>query len=286
MHVSSLLLSISLLTGCTTASAPTARAGDVEPLFSLAYPNVDGGKAMRTPAAISRFLLSLPVEDVLAPEQLRHRYLQGDVLAEAIPGSGEQEYLVIDSDGASYGFWVRSFQGARPGLTGYLVEVRGKCSELRAGDPAYGNPVAEAVRQCAVTGALHFDSGLRAYRVIEGQPPEDVSGSIAPDPAVSSAAMLKHYFSIGASEVFALDDNLHQLPIFRWVVEFDPENPSASTAPPIFDGGHHAHASFVVWTGERFERRDKVPRALWPCKVGRPSECPPKPGYEDQFVID
>ena len=286
MRISLLMLSLSMLTGCASAATEDARAA-AQPLPGLAYPGVALGKAMPVPASVSHLLLSLPVQDVLASNALRQRYIQGVVLVQEIAGrAGGRDYLVADHEGASYGFWVRSFQGARPGLTGYLVEVRGKCSELRAGDPAYGNPVAEAVRQCAVTGALHFDSGLRAYRVIEGQPPEDVTGSIAPDPAVFNKFMLERYASMGASEVFALDDNLHRLPIFRWVVEFDPENTSASTAPPIFDGGHHAHAGFVVWTGERFERRTTVPRALWPCRVARPSECPPQPGYDDPFVVD
>jgi len=287
MRIRSLLLSFSLLTGCTSVPAISTEAPAAEPLPGLAYPNLETAKAMPAPSAIARLLLSLPVHDVFASQELRRRYLQGDVLVQEVHGqTGSKDYLVTDHEGAWYGFWVRSFHGTRPELTGYLVEVRGECAGLRGTDPAYAAPLAEAKRQCGVTGTRHFDSGLRAYRVVDGQPPEDVTASIAPDPAVSSKAMLEHYASVGASEVFALDDNLHQLPVFRWVVEFDPENTSTSTDPPIFDGGHHAHAGFVVWDGERFERRTTVPRALWPCRVSRPEECPPRSPYEDQFVID
>ncbi|WP_162350609.1 hypothetical protein [Pseudoxanthomonas gei] len=287
MRMSLLMLSISVLSGCAAISAGATRASDAQPLPGLAYPGVELGQAMPVPATVSNLLLSLPAHDVLASVALRQRYIQSVVLVQQIPGAaGGRDYLVADHEGATYGFWIRSFQGVRAGVTGYLVEVRGSCAELHAGDPTYGIPVAEAVRQCAVTGTGHFDSGLRAYRVIEGHPPEDVTESIAPDPAVFNKAMLEHYASLGASGVFALDENLHKLPIFRWVVEFDPENPSASTAPPIFDNGHFAHAGFVVWTGEHFERRTTVPRSLWPCRVARPFECPPQAGHEDQFVID
>lgn len=286
MRIHPLLLSLSLLTSCTGVPANSTKAS-TGILPGLAYPRLEGAQRMTTPIAVSQLLLSLPAEAVLASPERRRRYLQGDVWVEQVPGTaGNGNYLVVDKNGSDYGFWVRSFQGSRPDVTGYLLEVRGECAELRAAKPTHGVSVAEVVRQCAEAGALHFDSGLRAYRVIDGQPPEDVTDSIAPDPKVSNRAMLAYYASIGASGVFALDDNLSRLPIFRWVVEFDPENTSASTAPPIFDGGHHAHAGFVVWTGERFERRAKVPRALWPCRVARPVECPPAPGYEDPFVID
>lgn len=287
MRIHSLLLSFSLLTGCTSVPAISTEAPAAEALPGLAYPNLGKAKAMPAPSAIARLLLSLPVHDVLASQELRRRYLQGDVLVLEVHGqASSKDYLVADREGAWYGFWIRSFHGARPELTGYLVEVRGECAGLRGTDPAYEAPVAEAKRQCAVTGAGHFDSGLRAYRVVDGQPPEDVTASIAPDPAVSSKAMLEHYASIGASEVFALDDNLHRLPVFRWVMEFDPENTSRSLDPPIFDGGHHAHAGFVVWDGDRFERRATVPHALWPCRVGRPNECPARSSYDDPFVTD
>lgn len=286
MRIHPLLLSLSLLTGCTSVPADSTEAPP-ETLPGLAYPRLEGAQRTHAPTAVSKLLLSLPVEAVLASPGLRRRYLQGDVWVEQVPGdAGKANYLVVDKNGSNYGFWIRSFQGSRPEVTGYLLEVRGECAELRAADPTHWVPVVEAVRQCAKAGAVHFDSGLRAYRVIDGQAPEDVTDSIAPDPEVSNKAMLEYHASIGASEVFALDDNLARLPIFRWVVEFDPENTSTSTAPPMFDGGHHAHAGFVVWTGERFERRATVPRALWPCRVGRPTECPPRPGYEDPFVID
>lgn len=284
-----LLLAVSMLASCASMSAPRAQATDAEPLPGLGGgPWLEAGKYMPAPESISRFLLSLPTHDVLASPALRQRYLQGMVVVQEVPGLRQsRDYLVADRDESSYGFWIRSFHGARPELTGYLVEVRGLCADLQAKDPAYAAPVAAAERQCLVTGTTHFDSGMRAYRVVEGQPPEDVTASIAPDPAVSSKAMLEQYASMGASEVFALDENLDRLPVFRWVVEFDPEQPSTSADPSIFYGGHQAHAGFIVWNGERFERRTTVPRALWPCEpAGQPAQCPPRSRDGDPFVTD
>ena len=284
MRTHSLLLSLSLLASCASAPAPSAEASDAEPLpglSSVGGPQFKTGKPMPAPESVSRFLLSLPAQDVLASQKLRQRYLQENVLVQEVPGqAGSRNYLVVDRNGSSYGFWIRSFQGARPELTGYLVEVRGLCADLQ------GTDVAAAERQCDVTGTRYFDSGMRAYRVIDGQPPEDVTASIAPDPAVSKAQR-EHYASLGASPIFADVENLDQVPVLRWVVEFDPEQTSTSSEPPIFDGGHHAHAGFIVWNGERFERRATVPRALWPCgPAGRPSECPPRSRDGDPFVTD
>lgn len=290
MRTPSLLMSLLLLASCAGVPAPYAEASDTEPLPGLptaSGPELSMGNYMPTPAAISRFLLSLPTRDVLAPAALRQRYLQKNVLVQEIPGPGDsKDYLVVDRDDSRYGFWIRSFQGARPGLTGYLIEVRGSCTELQSNDPAYAAPVAAAERQCRVTGTKHFDSGMRAYRVVAGQPPEDVTASIAPDPAVSKAQR-EQYASMGAGQIIANEENLDQVPVFRWVVEFDPEQTSTSSDPPIFEGGHRAHAGFIVWNGERFERRATVPRALWPCRAaGHPVECPPRSPDGDPFITD
>ncbi len=289
MHTHSLLLSLSLLTACASTPATAEGVSTSQRLPSLAYPNIQGGKAERAPATLSRLLLSLSTHEVLASVQLRQSYLEGEVLVKEITGrAGQPDYLVMDSDGSQYGFWIRSFQGARPELTGYLVEVRGSCAGLLGTDPAYANPVAEAVRQCRAAGAAHFDSGLRAYRVIEGQAPEDVTASIAPDP-VATKATLRISDALGASPFFADDSNLDTLPVFRWIVESDPEQPLPVYNPHTFYGGHRAHAGFVVWNGENFERRNTVPASLWTCERwldedGTILPCPPATPEGDRFV--
>ena len=289
MRKRSLLLSLPLLAGCTTAPAISTEASLAEPFRGPVYPRLETGKAMPAPADAARLLLSLPVQDVLASQELRQRYLQGNVLVQAVDRQGSSnDYLVVDHEGTWYGFWIRSFQGSSPELTGYLVEVRGKCAGLDGTDPAYAAPVAEAVRQCGVTGAGHFDSGIRAYRVIEGQAPEDVTASIAPDPAVIRARRGR-YADIGASEIFADDMNLDQLPVFRWTIETDPDQPISVSDPHTFYNGHRVHAGFVVWNGERFEKRRTVPRALWPCEKWRDDDgnvlpCPDATPEGDRFV--
>lgn len=290
MHTHSLLMSLSLLASCASVPAPYAEASDAEPLPGLpsaSGPQLWKGKYISAPEAISRFLLSLPTHDVLASPALRQRYLQGNLVVQEVPGRGDsQDYLVVDQNGPWYGFWTRSFHGARPELTAYLVQVRGLCADLRATTPTGTALAAAAERQCRYGGNKYFNSGMRAYRVIDGQPPEDVTASIAPDPAVSKAQR-DQYASMGAGPILAEDENLGQVPVFRWVVEFDPEHTSASPDPPIFNGGHNAHAGFIVWNGERFERKTTVPRALWPCRAaGHPVECPPRSPDGDPFITD
>ena len=286
-----LFLSLSFLASCASSSAISTETFNEDHPPGLAYPALDTGKRMPAPKAISRLLLSLPAQDVLASRELRQRYLQGNIRMQEVPGqAGSKNYLVIDRNGSGYGFWIRSFQGTRPEITGYLVEVRGVCVELHGSDPAYAEPVAEAKRQCSVRGTSHFDSGLRAYRVIDGQPPEDVTASIAPDPAVSSA-WREQYAALTASPIFVDDMNLGQLPVFRWIIETDPDQPVPVSDPYTFYNGHRAHAGFVVWNGERFENRKTVPRALWPCEKWRDYDgnllpCADASPEGDRFIAD
>lgn len=286
-----LVSSLSLLAGCASAPAISTETFSEDHPPGLAYPALDTGRRVPAPEDISRLLLSLPVQDVLASQELRQRYLQGNLWMQEVPAqASSKNYLVIDRNGSEYGFWIRSFQGARPELTGYLVEIRGVCAELHGSDPAYAEPVAEAKRQCSVRGTGYFDSGMRAYRVTEGQLPEDVTASIAPDPVVAKAQR-ERYAALTASPIFADDMNLEKLPVFRWIIETDPDQPIPVSDPHTFYNGHRAHAGFVVWNGERFENRKTVPRALWPCEKwldddGNVLPCPDATPEGDRFVRD
>ena len=289
MHTHALLLSSWLLTGCTSIPAPVAQASIAESLPGLpsaSGPQMEGGEYMPAPEAVSRFLMSLPTQDILVSPAVRQRYLQGKILVKEVPGAGNRNYIAVDRNESSYGFWIRSFQGATPRLTGYLVQVQGLCTEQETADPAQ---VAAVAAQCRYGREKFFDSGMRAYRVVEGQPPEDVTASIAPDPAVR--AQREQYANIGANPIFADDMNLDKLPVFRWVVEADPEQPIPVSDPHTFYNGHRAHAGFVVWNGERFENRKIVPRALWPCEKwldddGNVLPCPDATPEGDRFVRD
>lgn len=291
MRTCSLLLSLSLLASCASLSAPVAQATGAESLPGLGAaggPQLQGGKYMPAPEAISRFLLSLRTRDILVSMASRQRYLLGNVLLKEVPGEpGGRNYVVVDRNESSYGFWIRSFQGATPKLTGYLVEVQGLCAEYEPTDPTQAVAVAD---RCRYGREKYFDSGIRAYRVVEGQPPEDVTANIMPDPALVRAQRVR-YAKIGAGPVFADDINLDKLPVFRWVVEADPEQPMPVSDPHTFYNGHRAHAGFVVWNGERFENRKTVPRALWPCEKwldddGSVLPCPDATPEGDRFVRD
>ncbi len=288
MHYRALLLSFSLLAGCSSLSAAPAGLAPVTEaphgLGSAGGPQFQGGNYRPAPEIISRFLLSLPADKILVSPASRLRYLQGDVLVKQVQGeAGNRNYVVADRNESSYGFWIRSFQGDRPELNGYLVQVQGLCAELQT----MVTVPSAAQRQCRYSNK-YFSSGMRAYRVTEGHPPEDVTASIAPDPAVTRARRGR-YADIGASEIFADDMNLDQVPVFRWTIETDPDQPISVSDPHTFYNGHRVHAGFVVWNGERFEKRKTVPRALWPCEKWRDDDgnvlpCPDATPEGDRFV--
>lgn len=283
MRTYSVLVSLWLLASCATMPTfPTAATGSVPGLPRASGPRLLMGEARAAPNSISRFLLSLPEQDVLVSKTERQRYLQRPVLVQRVSGRGDSpDYLVVAQNGADYGFWVRSFRGDSAALTGYLVSIQGLCAELLMTVSA---PIPAAARQCKHD--KYFDSGIRAYLVVEGHPPLDVTSTIAPDPRVAKLYR-KHYEEMGANPIRADEENLDQVPVLRWVVGFDPENTSASPDPPIFDGGHYAHAGFVVWNGERFDQRKTVPRALWPCRAeGRTVSCPSRTVDGDPFVTE
>lgn len=283
------LLSLLLLAACTgTATVPT-KVAIADPRSAmdspqLMYPKIENPVSMAIPETVSRFLLALPPDDPVGSLRLRKSYLMNDVRVQKLSGQKQDpDYLIVDTEESHNGFWLRSFHGTDPRVTAYLVQIRGRCADLPRDESVAADGI--TAPGCGRGNRTYFDSGMRAYRVVHGHLPEDVTTSIAPDPAVVRL-YLDQYAAMGANPIAVADDNLDRLPIFRWVVEFDPEQTSSSTKPPIFDGGHHAHAGFIVWNGERFERRKKVPRALWPCRIARPSECPARPPYDDQFVTD
>ena len=169
MHTHSLLLSLSLLTACASTPATAEGVSTSQRLPSLAYPNIQGGKAERAPATLSRLLLSLSTHEVLASVQLRQSYLEGEVLVKEITGrAGQPDYLVMDSDGSQYGFWIRSFQGARRDLTVYLVELLGSCAWLLGTDPSLTTAITQPVRQFPAVRVSHVALCRRRCCVLEG----------------------------------------------------------------------------------------------------------------------
>ncbi|RDZ27801.1 hypothetical protein [Lysobacter silvisoli] len=279
------LLAGLLLTGCASAgSAPPKAAAAALPGFSpVSGPVVRDGRYTQAPASVVAFVAALPTQSVLLPVSLRQKLLSGQVYLRTLPGTGgRSDYLLADQNGARYSLWLRSFQGREPGTTGYLLQMRMACSAIDAAQAqAEEEDLSAARRACAQAHAEYADTGLRAYRIADGQAPEDVSASLKAPERALGRARLDRYDAQGADPIAVDDSRIDAAPTLRWVVNADPEQPLPAKDERVFQGGYKSHAGFVIWNGDGFEVRDSVPRALWPCPASADAPCPDP---QDRYV--
>ncbi|WOB27564.1 MULTISPECIES: hypothetical protein [Xanthomonas] len=212
------------------------------------------------PAHMARALLALRADAVDTSQQAREASLRNAVYV-AAPGLGRRADFTV----AAGELTIRSFESADPDKTVYLVWPV-KCS---AGDAGL---------------ACQSGQGRKAYRLDKDGNASDVSVSIFPPAPSLTAEYIARQNEHGGSELFLFDDKLPMAPTMRWLMEFDPDQPLAADDPRRV--GAYAHFGFLRWTGERFERVERVARAQWPCRQQRTG----KPAYsdypdgEDRFV--
>lgn len=245
-------------------------------LPSASGPQLDTARLQRLPAEVAAVLATLFTREALVPADIRQRILAQHAYVIDLPQpDGRHDYLAADRDDPYFHYWLRTFSGTAPNVTGYLVHLRLPCRELAATGPAN-----ETWQRCSAQGTSAVDTGLRAYRVVDGHAPEDVTGDIAPATLAAVRKISEAYQDQGAGDVFADTSRLAQVPVLRWTAEADPDRPLPATAAGVFDHGYQVHAGFVVWEGDRFVYRQTVTAAQWPCPAGKPSLCP----EEDRYV--
>ncbi|MEA9886049.1 hypothetical protein VDG05_17210 [Xanthomonas campestris pv. raphani] len=273
-----------------TTTTPDSNTGiNNVPHFAQALPGVASpnnrtaanGSYRAIPDEIAAGLLSLPTDSLQVPRPLLKHLLEKEssYVVEIPHGTSPSDYRITSTgqSGAAYFIWVRVFQGVPPGVVGYLALVSASCKELEQLPP--DKTMDAARQQCAKPGNQRLGGGLRAYRIANGQA-EDVTTSIRQPVDTLGHELYKRYQAAGASEAFLDASRLDQVPVGRWIMELDPEQPLAEDAPRAFDRGMLVHAGFFLWDGDHFENRDTVPARLWPC-TDRPSEC----NKEDRYVI-
>lgn len=278
------LLAGLLLTGCASAgSAPPRAAASALPGFSpVGGPAIRDGRHTEAPASVVAFVAALPTRSALLPVQLRQKLLSGQVYLRTLPGTdGRSDYLLADQNGARYSLWLRSFQGRRPGTSGYLLQMRMACSAIDAAQAESKEDLSAARRACAQPHAEYADTGLLAYRIADGQAPVDVTPSLRAPQRTLGRARLDRYDAQGADPIAIDDSRIDAAPTLRWVVAADPEQPLSGKDERVFQGGYKAHAGFLVWNGDGFEVRDSVPRTLWPCPASADGPCPDP---QDRYV--
>lgn len=213
------------------------------------------------PAHLAAVLVALPEQDIHLPRSWREREVRQKVWYKAVPGFGQRpDFIARIGD-----VWLRSLEGRDPDSTFYLVSAPFLCS-----DPATGRTVEaqEPVRVPAGDCREAYVS-QRVYQVRGDAAPMDVTAEAMPAmPQVTDADRARQLARGGR---VTLDHSKLQFgPAMRWFVQY-PET-AQKGGPRAFSDWNRDHMAFVVWTGDRFELRDKVPRSQWPCDPVAPGD--------------
>jgi hypothetical protein len=225
----------------------------------------------------------------------------------AVPGFGQRpDILVRLSESA----WVRSFEGKDPTITMYLVRAHFACNahERRAAkkNGRFAIQLCEDSEE-QVYELREDDPGLRLrlYRVKDGGAPEDVTATLLPPLPSLTIAERKRYYQYSDKSI---DDNgdavlpddtylfmdtyrLQYAPTLQWWLDLSPDY-SLPESDPRWLGTRAAHFGFMIWTGKRFEMRERVSRSFVPCGVGDDGtiyKCIPGTNpyaQEDRFIIE
>lgn len=213
------------------------------------------------PAHLAALLVALPQQDIHLPRSWREREVQQKVWFKAVPGYGQRpDFIARMGD-----IWVRSLEGRDADSTFYLVSAPFTCSDQVANRDEYGaEPVRVPAGDCREAYV-----GQRVYQVRGDAAPRDVTADAMPAmPQVTEADRARQLSRDGR---ISLDHSKLQYgPAMRWFVQY-PET-AQKGGPRAYSDWNREHLAFVVWTGDRFELREKVARAQWPCDPVAPGD--------------
>jgi len=211
------------------------------------------------PAHLSALLVAIPEQQLLLPRVWRERQVGQKGWFKAVPGHGlRPDFLAVQGD-----VWVRSFEGADPSSTVYLVSGPFACADNRSPDAEPAKTVRLPAGSCR-EGVVQ----QRVYRVSAGAAPVDITQQALPAEPLLWDADRKRYGADGAR--VQLDAGKLQFgPAVRWYVDV---GTTEKPEPRSYGEWGRLHLGFAVWNGERFEPRDTVPRAVWPCDPVAPGD--------------
>ncbi len=213
------------------------------------------------PAHLAALLVALPAQDVHLPRSWRAREVRQKAWFKAVPGYGQRpDFIVRMGD-----IWVRSLEGRDADSTFYLVSAPFTCSNQVANRDEYGaEPVRVPAGDCREAYVAQ-----RVYQVRGDAAPRDVTADAMPTmPPVTEADRARQLSREGR---ISLDHSKLQYgPAMRWFVQY-PES-AQKGGPRAYSDWNREHIAFVVWTGDRFELREKVARAQWPCDPVAPGD--------------
>lgn len=238
------------------ARCPVDLAGRLAPQGDLMIGACQG----TLPPHLAALLVALPEQDIHLPRSWREREVRQKAWFKAVAGMGQRpDFIARLGD-----IWVRSFEGADASTTTYLVSAPFDCADGALPNENTAEPVRLAAGSC---GQAYVRQ--RVYQVGSDGVPQDITAMAMPAaPSIAEADRARHRTREGR---ISLDHSKLQYgPAMRWLVQY-PESPQ-KTGPHSFSDWNREHLAFVVWNGNRFELRDTVTRAQWPCDPVAPGD--------------
>lgn len=238
------------------ARCPVDLAGRLAPQGDLMIGACQGA----LPPHLAALLVALPEQDIHLPRSWREREVRQKAWFKAVAGMGQRPDFI----GRLGDIWVRSFEGADASTTTYLVSAPFDCADGALPNENTAEPVRLAAGSC---GQAYVRQ--RVYQVGSDGVPQDITAMAMPAaPSIAEADRARHRTREGK---ISLDHSKLQYgPAMRWFVQY-PESPQ-KTGPHSFSDWNREHLAFVVWNGNRFELRDTVTRAQWPCDPVAPGD--------------
>jgi hypothetical protein len=238
------------------ARCPVDLAGRLAPQGDLMIGACQG----TLPPHLAALLVALPEHDIHLPRSWRERDVRQKAWFKAVAGMGQRpDFIARLGD-----IWVRSFEGADASTTTYLVSAPFDCADGALPNENTAEPVRLAAGDC---GQAYVRQ--RVYQVGSDGVPQDITAKLMPAaPSIAEADRARHRAREG--KVSLDHSKLQYGPAMRWFVQY-PESPQ-KTGPHSFSDWNREHLSFVVWNGTRFELRDTVTRAQWPCDPVAPGD--------------
>jgi len=238
------------------ARCPVDLAGRLAPQGDLMIGACQG----TLPPHLAALLVALPEQDIHLPRSWREREVRQKAWFKAVAGMGQRpDFIARLGD-----IWVRSFERADASTTTYLVSAPFDCADGALPNENTAEPVRLAAGSC---GQAYVRQ--RVYQVGSDGVPQDITAMAMPAaPSITEADRARHRTRDGR---ISLDHSKLQYgPAMRWFVQY-PESPQ-KTGPHSFSDWNREHLAFVVWNGTRFELRDTVTRAQWPCDPVAPGD--------------
>ncbi|WP_243378099.1 hypothetical protein [Stenotrophomonas indicatrix] len=238
------------------ARCPVDLAGRLAPQGDLMIGACQG----TLPPHLAALLVALPEQDIHLPRSWREREVRQKAWFKAVAGVGQRpDFIARLGD-----IWVRSFEGADASTTTYLVSAPFDCADGALPNENTAEPIRLAAGSC---GQAYVRQ--RVYQVGSDGVPQDITAMAMPAaPSIAEADRARHRTREGR---ISLDHSKLQYgPAMRWFVQY-PESPQ-KTGPHSFSDWNREHLAFVVWNGTRFELRDTVTRAQWPCDPVAPGD--------------